>query len=92
MGHTELSSKVQELRELRRMAADLTTEIEALQDAIKAHMTAQGLDTVTGADFKITWTEVESKRFDKQAMIRTFGQECYDSFCKPTTTRRFVVA
>lgn len=92
MGHTELSNKVQELRELRRMAADLTTEIEALQDTIKAHMSAQGLDTVTGSDFKITWTEVESRRFDKQAMISMFGQECYDRFCRTSKTRRFVVA
>lgn len=89
MGTMELTSKVQELRELRRMADELTAEMEALQDQIKAHMSAQGVDELTGADFKITWKEVKSKRFDKAAMIQTFGQSCYDSFCKTTQSRRF---
>ena len=40
MSNTEIQSKVNELRELRRMADELTAEIENIQDAIKAHMTA----------------------------------------------------
>ena len=39
MSNTEIQSKVNELRELRRMADELTAEIESIQDAIKAHMT-----------------------------------------------------
>ena len=34
MGTMELSSKVSELRELRRMAEELAAEIEGIQDAI----------------------------------------------------------
>lgn len=34
----ELQKKVDELRELRRMADDLNAEISALEDSIKAHM------------------------------------------------------
>ncbi len=89
MGTMELTSKVQELRELRRMADELSTEMESLQDQIKAHMTAQGVDELTGTDYKITWKQIESKWFDKAAMIQTFGQSCYDSFCKTTKSRRF---
>ena len=37
MSNTEIQSKVNELRELRRMADELTAEIESIQDAIKAH-------------------------------------------------------
>ena len=92
MGSIELAQKVAELRELRRMAAELDAEIEALQNTIKGVMSAQGVDTITGADFKISWTLVESQRFDKYAMIQTFGVDCYNSFCKPIRTRRFTIA
>ena len=63
MSNTEIQSKVNELRELRRMADELTAEIESIQDAIKAHMTAIDADTLTGADYKITWKTVTSSRY-----------------------------
>ena len=91
MSNTEIQSKVNELRELRRMADELAAEIEAAQDAIKAHMTAIDADTLMGADYKITWKSVTSSRFDstafKQAMPELAGR-----FTKSTTSRRFVVA
>jgi hypothetical protein len=49
----ELDMKVKELRELRRMAEELQAEIDAAQDAIKAHMDSQGVDTLAGTDWKV---------------------------------------
>ena len=63
MSNTEIQNKVNELRELRRMADELAAEIENIQDAIKAHMTAIDTDTLTGAGYKITWNVVASSRF-----------------------------
>lgn len=37
MSANEIAAKVQELRELRRMADELAAEIDGLQDAIKQH-------------------------------------------------------
>lgn len=92
MSINELQAQIQELRELRRMAAELDEEITGIQDQIKAHMTALGVNELTGADFKVTWKPVESKRFDKTRMVATFGQDCYDSFCKTVQARRFTVS
>lgn len=64
MSINEMQSKVNDLRELRRMADELEAEITAIQDAIKNHMTAEGLDELTGLDFKISWKEITSTRFD----------------------------
>ena len=50
MGTIELNGKIKELRSLRRMADELAGEIEALQDAIKAEMTARSVDELTGDD------------------------------------------
>lgn len=91
MSNTEIQSKVNELRELRRMADELAAEIEAAQDAIKAHMTAIDADTLTGIDYKITWKSVTSSRFDSTAFKKAMP-ELAERFTKSTTSRRFVVA
>ena len=82
MSNTEIQSKVNELRELRRMADELTAEIESIQDAIKAHMTAIDADTLTGADYKITWKAVTSSRFDNLSLLRIFASSRADSVRK----------
>lgn len=92
MSTKEISRQVQELRELRRMAAELEAEMESIQDQLKAHMAAQGVEELTGADFKVSWKPVETRRFDKARMIDAFGKDCYDSFCKVTTSRRFTLS
>ena len=91
MSNIEIQSKVHELRELRRMADELAAEIEAAQDAIKAHMTAIDTDTLTGADYKITWRSVTSCRFDSAAFKKAMP-DLAERFTKSTTSRRFVVA
>ena len=91
MSKTEIQSKVNELRELRRMADELAAEIEAAQDAIKAHMTAIDADTLSGVDYKITWKSVTSSRFDSTAFKKAMP-EIAERFTRSTTSRRFVVA
>lgn len=91
MSTQEISCKVQELRELSRMRDELENEITALQDAIKAHMTAQGTDILHGVDYKITWKTVVSTRLDGKA-LRAAMPELAAQFTKETTARRFVVA
>lgn len=77
MSNTEIQSKVNELRELRRMADELAAEIEA--------------DTLTGIDYKITWKSVTSSRFDSTAFKKAMP-ELAERFTRSTTSRRFVVA
>ena len=91
MSNTEIQSKVNELRELRRMADELADEIEGIQDTIKAHMTAINADTLTGADYKITWKTVTGSRFDSMAFKKAMP-ELAERFSRSTTSRRFVVA
>lgn len=90
MSINELSIKVNDLRELRRMADELASEIEALQDSIKEHMTAANVDTVNGPDFKITWKTVNSSRFDTTAFKKD-NPEIAAAYTKTTTTRRFIL-
>ncbi len=91
MSATEINAKVKELRELRRMADELAAEIEAVQDSIKSQMDAQGVDTLAGTDWKVTWKPVTSARLDSSALKKELP-EIAARFMKQTTTRRFVLA
>lgn len=91
MGTMELTNKVQELRELRRMAEELAGEIDALQDQIKAHMAVLGVSELHGVDFKITWHEVRISRFDSKAFKAAHG-DLYGLYARETVSRRFVLA
>lgn len=87
----EIETKAKELRELKRMADDLDAEINALEDEIKAHMTAENTDTVIAGEYKITWKETTSTRVDTTALKKALP-EVVQKFLKTTVTRRFLVA
>jgi len=91
MSISELDMKVKELRELKRMADELAGEIEALQDGIKAHMTEQDTDTLTGTDWKITWKAVTSNRMDTTALKKELP-DIAARYTKANASRRFTLA
>lgn len=91
MSINEMNGKVQELRELRRMADELQAEIDALQDAIKAEMTARDTDEISGTDWRITWKNVTTNRLDTTALKKAMP-EIAAQFTKATASRRFVLA
>jgi len=91
MSTIEMDSKIKELRELRRMADELQAEIDSLQDAIKAEMTAREVDTLAGSDWRVTWKNVTSSRLDGKA-LKAELPEVAARFMRQTTARRFVLA
>lgn len=91
MDKTELNSKVKDLRELRRMSEEIAAEIEAITDTIKREMTAQGVGMLTGDDWKATWKQVQSARFDSRA-FKVAMPDLYERFTRSAETRRFILA
>ena len=91
MGTIELDAKVKELRELRRMAEELSAEIDGLTDTIKAEMAARGVDELTGTDWKATFKAVTSSRLDTAALKKALP-DVAAAFTKQSSTRRFVLA
>ena len=86
-----LDSQIHELRELRRMADELTAAIDTIQDAIKAEMTAAGVDVLTGSDWKAVWKPVTTSRIDTSALKKALP-DLAAQFTKASTVRRFSVA
>lgn len=91
MSINEMTSKVRELKELKLMAEDLAAEIAAIEDTIKAEMTARETDELIAGEYKVRWTTVNSNRFDTTAFKKAMP-ELAEQFTKTTTTRRFSIA
>ena len=87
----KMDAQVKELRELARMKEELEAEIAAIQDNIKAVMTAQNTDELEGCDWKVTWKEVTTSRLDTSALKKTLP-DIANRFMKITTSRRFCLA
>lgn len=91
MSTNELTTKVRELKELKAMADELAAEITAIEDIIKAEMTARNTDEMQIDVYKIRWTKVLSNRFDSTAFKKAMP-ELHAQFTKQTESRRFSVA
>lgn len=91
MSFSEMDTKIKEIRELKRMQEELTAELDALSDEIKRHMDAEGVDTISGADWKVTYKTVTSSRFDSTAFKKAMP-ELAERFTKSSTSRRFCIA
>lgn len=91
MSTIELTSKVKELKELKMMAEELAAEITAIEDTIKAEMTARETDELITGEYKIRWKNVVSNRFDTTSFKKTHA-DLYEQYTKTTETRRFTIA
>lgn len=91
MSRQDIEGKVQEIRELKRMQEELSAELEALTCEIKAHMDAEGVDTISGTDWKVTYKAVTSSRIDTSALKKALP-DVVQQFTRTTTARRFCVA
>lgn len=91
MSKTEMTSKVRELKELKVMAEELAAEITAIEDSIKADMTAQGIEEMTVDVYKVRYKTVKSSRFDTTAFKKAMP-DLAAQFTRETESRRFSVA
>lgn len=88
MSNPNLTPKITELMELKRMRDELDAEIQAAEDEIKQAMGDD--DTLLAGPFKVTWKAVTSSRLDSTALKKALP-EIAARFMKQTTTRRFSI-
>lgn len=91
MSMNEMEAKCRELRQLQRLIEEAQQEADAIKDAIKAQLTAQGVDELRAGEYKVSWKPVTSTRIDGKAFQQAFP-DIAQAFAKTTTTRRFCVA
>lgn len=91
MSINELESKIESLREWEDLASEAAKEIESLKDAIKAEMTARGVEEMEAGRYIVRWTSVLSQRFDSTSFKKELP-ELYGRFVKQTASRRFTIS
>jgi predicted phage-related endonuclease len=89
MSSAELTNKINDLMELRRMQEELNAEIENLTDQIKTFMGDQ--ETLLSGPWKVSWKPVTSSRIDTTALKKALP-DVAAQFTLTTTTRRFTVS
>lgn len=77
-----------ELAQYQRLQEEAAAMVEALKDEVKQHMTAAGLDTLTGSEHKATYKTVASSRIDTTALKKELPQIAAQ-YTKTTETKRF---
>lgn len=91
MSTKDITAKVRRLKRLQAKAEELQAEITAIQDELKAELTAQDTEELHAGEYKIRFTTVTSNRFDSKS-FKALYSDLYKQFTKPTSSRRFTIA
>lgn len=86
----KLDEKVKRLKALKRDHEDLETQIKNLEDELKSEMLDRGVSELKGEDWIVTWTTIQSNRFDQSA-FRVVHPDLFESFKSITESKRFSV-
>ena len=90
MSIKELDQKIKAIRELQSAIEELTAEMEAAKDEIKAEMAERGEETIIGNGWRATWKIIEGSRFDSKA-LKAADPETFARFTVTTRTSRFCI-
>lgn len=91
MSTNELTSTLEELKELQLMQEEIAAEIDALRDTIKAEFAARQTDTIIAGCHKATYKPVTSRRLDSKA-LKAELPELASRFTTASTTMRLTIA
>ncbi|MBR7056660.1 MAG: hypothetical protein IKI17_06190 [Oscillospiraceae bacterium] len=84
MSTIEIVSKIEALREWESLAAEAVAEVESLRDAIKAEMTARGVEEMEAGQYIARYTTVICNRFDSTAFKKALP-DVYKAYTKAVT-------
>lgn len=88
MSIAEITAKVTEYQELKRMLEEIEAEMTALQDEIKTHMGDS--EMLMAGPYKVTYKTITSSRVDTTALKKALP-DIAAQYTKTTTSRRFTV-
>ena len=91
MSTLELTTQINELRELESMMDELKAEIETIKDNLKGYLDSLGVSELTVGTHIIRYTDVTSNRLDTTALKRE-NNSIYLRYLKQVTSRRFSIA
>lgn len=91
MSTIEITSKIENLKEVEAFIEELKAEAEALRDEIKSEMLNRNTEEMVAGSYIIRWTSVLSQRFDSTSFKRAMP-EVYKAYIKQVSSRRFSIS
>ena len=91
MSTTEITGKIEALKDLESLIEEAKAEAEALRDEIKAEMLNRDTEELEAGQYIVRWTSVLSQRFDTTAFKKVMP-EVYKAYTKQVSSRRFTIA
>lgn len=88
---TNYNEIMTQLAQYNRMQEETAAIIDGLKDQLKAYMTENGIDTLTGDEHKAIYKAVESSRIDTTALKKDLPNIAAQ-YTKTTATMRFTFA
>lgn len=87
---TELTVKIKEYGEMKRLAEEAQAAADSIADEIKAAMTEAGESKMIIGEYKLSYTECTRRDIDKKALAAN-NPDIYAAYLKETTNKRFSV-
>jgi predicted phage-related endonuclease len=91
MVDTEITAKVEALKEINNAIKSLETQAAEIEADIKAEMEARNTEELHAGLFRVLWKKVISHRFDSKAFKETH-EKLYSQYLKEVETMRFTIA
>ena len=91
MSTIEITSKIEQLKDLESLIEEAKAEAEALRDEIKAEMLSRDTEALTAGKYIVRWTSVLSNRFDTTAFKKVMP-EVFKAYTKQVSSRRFTIS
>ena len=91
MSKNDIITKIETIRELEDLITEAQAEADALRDAIKQHMLAEGTEELEAGQYMVRYQNIVSNRFDSSAFKKALP-EVYKSFIRQSTSKRFSIA
>ena len=90
MSKNDIVTKIETIRELEELIAEASAEADALRDAIKQHMLAEGTEELEAGQYMVRYQNIVSNRFDSSA-FKKLMPDVYKSFIRQSTSKRFSI-
>ena len=91
MSTTEITSKIEALKDLESLIEEAKAEAEALRDEIKTEMLNRDTEELEVGQYIVRWTSVLTQRFDTTAFKKVMP-DVYKEYTKQVSSRRFSIA
>ena len=90
MSTNEMTTKIEQLRAMEAIIADMQKAADEIRDDIKSEMARRGTQEMEVGQYIIRWTPVLTQRFDTTSFKKALP-EIYKAFIKQSASRRFAI-